>query len=133
MPKEQVFFFGCVLFFFWLGYLNVARVEVIYKSRSDTYTTAANGVTVDCRTIPLSSFSLQVSPTGNVTAWNVRLEGSLDNLTFITLLTHTEATGSGEVLVTGSVLAPYLYFRSRCATITLGSGTNVIATVVGKA
>lgn len=105
-------------------------VSHAFETRSDTYTTTANGTTVTVATFPLKYFSISVAQTGTVTAWDVRLEVSLDNTTFTTVLTHTNVTGSGVSL---NYVSPWptLYFRSRCAAITLGAGTNVIATILG--
>lgn len=108
-----------------------------FSTRSDAYTTAANGTTVDCSTKPVRRFALQVKGTGAAaTAWNVVLEGSLNNAQFTTILEHSNAgefrnAADGETVYieTG---APWLYFRSRLVSITLGSATNVVATIVGQ-
>lgn len=102
-------------------------------SRSDTFTGTGNGTTVDVSAQGMKDFSLQVKQTGTVTSWTVVLEGSLDGTNFQQILSHSKATElDGGVIglpVSGS---PYLYFRSRCSAISLGGGTNVIATIVGK-
>lgn len=103
-----------------------------FKTRSDTFTAAANGVTVDASASPVSVFGIQVKMTGTVTSWDMRLEGSLNNSEFTTILTHTNATGDGVTLWIGSLKAPALYFRSRCAAIALNGGTNVVVTILGK-
>lgn len=103
-----------------------------FASRADTFTTTANGTTVDRSTNPLKSFTLAVKATGAVTSWTVVLECSLDNSNFTTVLTHTNATpADGQAMFSGTSLAPCLYFRSRASAITLGGGTNVIATILG--
>lgn len=104
-------------------------VNQAFEQRSDTYTTTANGTTVTVATFPLKYFSIQVVQTGTVTAWDVRLEVSNDGTNFTQLLQHTNATGSGAMVF--SVASPALYFRSRCAGLTLGVGTNVIAYITG--
>jgi hypothetical protein len=102
------------------------------SSRSDTYTAAANGTTVDVSAQGMKRFGLQVKQTGTVSSWTVLLEVSLDGTNFVTVLTHTKADdGDGAIAFTGANLYPALYFRSRCSAITLGGGTNVIATIVG--
>lgn len=102
-------------------------------SRSDTFTTAANGTTVDVSAQGMCKFSLQVKQTGTVTSWTVVLEGSLDGTNFQTILTHTKANNlDGGIIGLGSSASPYLYFRSRCAAISLGGGTNIVVTIVGK-
>lgn len=108
-----------------------------FSTRSDTYTTAANGTTVDCSTKPVRRFSLQVKGTGAAaTAWNVVVEGSLNNSQFTTILEHSNAgefrnAADGETVYIDTG-APWLYFRSRLVSVTLGSATNVIATIVGQ-
>lgn len=103
------------------------------SSRSDTYTTTANGTTVDVSAQGMSTFGLQCKQTGTVTSWTVVLEGSLDGTNFVTILTHTKAgNNDGGIVWTSAALYPVLYFRSQCTAITLGGGTNVVATIVGK-
>lgn len=108
-----------------------------FGTRSDTYTTAANGTTVDVSTRPVRRFALQVKGTGAAaTAWNVVLEGSLNNSQFATILEHSNAgefrnAADGETVYFDTAV-PWLYFRSRLVSITLGSATNVIATIVGQ-
>ncbi len=102
-----------------------------FSTRSDTFTTATNGVTVDISAKPMSKFSVQVVATGAVTSWNVVLEGSLNNSNFTTLATvDSVADGTGTVKF-GATSTPCLYFRSRCTAIVVGSGTNVVTTILG--
>lgn len=101
------------------------RVSLSGASSSNTYTTVTSSPAT--AGINLSKYyTLQVVATGAVTIWDVRLEGSIDNINFVTILTHTNATGSGAAVTTTT---PYLarYIRTRCAGLTLGAGTNVIA------
>lgn len=108
--------------------------EATIWGRSDTFTATGNGTTVNASMSAKKWFSLQVTQTGTVTAWNVVLEGSNDNATFTTLLTHTEATGSGvTVFPAAGVATPCRYYRARCTSITLGAGTNVVAAIIGMA
>lgn len=108
-----------------------------FGTRSDTYTTAANGTTVDMSARPVRRFALQVKGTGAAaTAWNVVLEGSLNNSQFTAILEHSNAgefrnAADGETVYIDSGV-PWLYFRSRLVSITLGSATNVVATIVGQ-
>lgn len=108
-----------------------------FGSRSDTYTTAANGTTMDMSTRPCRRFAIQVKGTGAAaSAWNVVIEGSLNNSQFTTILEHSNAgefrnAADGETVYVDSN-APWLYFRSRLVSITLGSATNVVATIVGQ-
>lgn len=103
-------------------------------TRSDTYTTSpATGVTVTVPA-PVKSFSILVKSTGTAaTAWNVVLEGSLDNVNFTTILTHTNVTGDGVLLSTTTSFTPSLYFRSRLTSITLTPATAIVVTILGMA
>ena len=102
------------------------------SNRSDTYTATGNGVTVDINATPLKSFAIQVIGTGAAASlWDIRLEGSLDNVNFTQVLQHTNTTGDGVVLYSGSALYPSLYFRSRAAGLTLGAATNVVVKILG--
>ena len=103
-----------------------------FKTRSDTYTGTGNGTTVTITTAPLNVFAVQVTGTGAAaSAWDVRLEGSLDGVNFSQILAHTNVTGDGVVLWLGATLSPSLYFRSRCAGLTLGTATNIVVTILG--
>lgn len=104
-----------------------------YASRSDTYTGAANGTTVDASTRPMRAFGMQVKGTGaSATSWTVVLEGSLDGTNFTTLLTHTNTTqADGSVLWSSAAHTPCLYFRSRCTAVVLGGATNIVCTILG--
>ena len=118
---------------------NGLPVGLAFATRSDTYTTAANGTQVNTALQPVKHFGLQVKGTGAAaTAWNIILEGSLDGTNYTQILQHATTGNSppfGESAdgVTLWVQAgPFLYFRSRsAATLTLGSATNVVATIVG--
>lgn len=117
------------------GTNNIGDVDILsnpFATRSDTYTGTGNGTTIDRSTSPLALFGISVKQTGTVTSWDVRLEGSLNNSEFTTILTHTNVTGDGVVLWSGTLNAPTLYFRSRCAGLVLGAGTNVVVTVLGQ-
>lgn len=102
-----------------------------FGTRSDTFTATGSGTTVDSHLAPVKYFSLSVAETGTVTSWTVVLECSLDDTTFTTVLTHTNTSGSGATVFGGTTAFPCLYFRSRASAITLGAGTNVIATILG--
>lgn len=103
-------------------------MSVAGATRSDTFAATGNGTTVTATTAPKQNFALQVVQTDTVDAWTVLLEGSLDNSTFSTLISHTEADGTGTMKqATGK---PCLYYRTRCSALTLGAGTNVVATIL---
>lgn len=103
-----------------------------YSTRADTFTTTASGTTVNTSTSPLKSFTISVKGTGaSATTWDIRLEGSLDNVNFTQILQHTNTTGDGVPLFSGSNFYPSLYFRSRVSGLVLGSATNVVVTILG--
>lgn len=103
-----------------------------FATRADTFTVAGNGVTVDKHTAPVSSFALQIKGTGAAaTAWDIVLEASLDGTNFTTILEHTTAVGDGQTMYTGELDSPALYFRSRLVSVTLGSATNIVVTILG--
>lgn len=78
------------------------------------------------------TFALQVKATGSVTSWDVRLEGSLDALSYTTILQHTNVTpGDGLMIATGALLVPVTYFRARANALTLGAGTDINVTIIG--
>lgn len=105
-----------------------------FSTRSDTFTTTGSGVLVTVTTTPLKAFSIQVKGTGTpATTWDIRLEGSLDGLNFSQILQHTNVTGDGAVVWSGTLFAPSLYFRSRVAGLSLGTATNVVVTILGVA
>lgn len=102
------------------------------STRSDTYTVAGNGVTVNVSSKPLSKYGLQVKGTGaSATSWDVRLEGSLDNVNFSQILADTTTSGDGAVVWSGGNMEPSLYIRSRVAALTLGPATNIVVTILG--
>lgn len=103
-----------------------------FRTRSDTYTTTGNGTAVNATAYPLPLFGLQVKGTGAAaTTWDIRLEGSMDNVNFTQILQHTNTIGDGLSQYSGSLFSPSLYFRSRCAGLVLGSATNVVVTILG--
>ena len=110
-----------------LGVVSIGKF-----TRSDTFTGTGSGVTVDASGTPTKTYAIQVVGTGGTaTAWDIRLEGSLDNTSFTQILQHTNVTGDGLVMFSGSLFSPSLYFRSRVAGLTLGGATNVVVTILG--
>ena len=111
---------------------GTAYVKASYGSRSDTYTTATNGAILDINTQAAKHFTIQVKGTDAIaTAWDVRLEGSLDGVNFTQILQHTNVTGDGVMLYSGANISPSQYMRSRCAGITLGAATNIVVYILG--
>ena len=102
-----------------------------FNAGSDTFTAPGNGVTQSAFS-GVKSFSIQVKGTGAAAnAWNVVVEGSLDNVNFTPILVHNTATGDGVLLATTTSLTPCLFFRSRCRTLTLGPATAIVVSILG--
>ena len=108
-----------------------AGALLCFNNRSDTFTVTGNGVTIDATMQVPKYYSLQITSTGAVaTAWDVRLEGSNDNVNFTQISQHTNVTGDGVVVFQSSA-QPVLFYRARCAGLTLGTATNIISRIVG--
>lgn len=98
-------------------------------SRSDVFSApGTNGTVVDVSAQGMGRASLQVVQAGGVTAWQVDLQVSLDGVNYVTVISHTQAEGSGAIVFSGANHFPGLYFRARCVSIT--GGTNLTATFV---
>lgn len=119
--------------------LSGGRLPVVsappFGTRSDTYAATGNGVTVNVSAAPLKQFAVSVKGTGGAaTAWDVRLEGSLDGTNWTQIIQHTntlDSDGSTKPQLAG-IATPLLFFRSRCAGLTLGvSATDVVVTILG--
>ena len=107
-------------------------ISMQYQTSFDTYTVTASGVTKALRTA-MSKFSLQVTGTGAVpTTWTVILEGSLDNVNFTPIITHTQVSGNALILSTGSSFFPMTFYRTRCSVLVLGAATNIVALVLAS-
>lgn len=83
--------------------------------------------------LKVKSFALQVRENGTVTAWDVRIEGTLDGTNWYQILQHTAADLSGTVKWTGAALYPVSQFRYRVAGLTLGAGTSIDVFFLGTA
>jgi len=102
------------------------------ETRTDSFTVAGAGQTVDTSLRPLSVFSLTVDQIGGVpVSWNIVLEGSLDGISWTTILTHTQLVGTGLTMYSGSNRNPCLFFRSRCAAVALGTASALKTTILG--
>lgn len=110
---------------------NPFPVTPFGSSRSDTYTTAADGTAVDISLMPCKYYGLQVTQTGTVTSWTVELQVSLDGVTYTTILSHTKAGDTDGITVWAPQPIPGRFFRTKCTAITLGGGTNVVARCIG--
>lgn len=105
--------------------------EYLEGLRQDTFTAAGNGTTQSVVNKSFKHFALQVKGTGSAAAgWSVALEGSLDNSNFTTILTHSTATGDGVIIWSGADSYPVLHFRARVASLTLGSATDIVTSIL---
>jgi hypothetical protein len=110
--------------------IDSIALTAIGQSRADTFIVTGDGVVVNSSKLPRKYYTLVVKKTGAVTSWDVRLEGSLDNVKYTQILQHTNTTGDG-VAISLNLATPYLYFKTRCAGLVLGAGTNIIADSLG--
>lgn len=115
--------------------LDFIKAAAVGGGRQDTFTATGNGVTLDRAGYPGARFALQVTGTltqVGTTVWTVILEGSLDGVTFTTILTHTyPATADGAtVWQSAGVQTPCRYMRTRCSALTLGTATNIISNIL---
>jgi hypothetical protein len=116
-----------------LGGVQVPQIGWAKASRGDTFTATGTGTAVDVSGLGMSQFGIQVKATGAVDSWTAVVEVSLDGTNYVTVLTHTNLSdGDGAIKWSGANEYPALYFRSHCTELTLGSGTNVIVTIIGK-
>lgn len=102
-----------------------------FSTRTDTFTTTTSGTVLSVLTTPTSRYSIQCTQTGSITSWTAVLEGSLDNVGFTTILTHTNVIGTGVSVFSLTNVNPALYFRTRVVAIILGAGTNIVCTILG--
>lgn len=111
--------------------LATIPVSTPFNAGLDTFTAVGAGVT-QLALSGVKSYSIQVKGTGGTpTAWNVRLEGSLNNVDFTTILTHNTAVGNGVLLASTTALWPALFFRARVQSLTLGPATNIVVQILG--
>lgn len=105
-------------------------------SRSDTYTGAGNGTSLDVSAQGMKHFGVQVKGTGAAAgAWAVVLEVSLDGVNYTVLITHGSAESPADAdgavkWFTSPVVG--LYFRSRVVSLSLGSASNIVVTIAAK-
>jgi len=113
--------------------LNRLTRSLTSMTRTDNYTAPGNGITIDASNIPVKSYAIQVDGIGGTpVSWDIRLEGSLDNVNFTQIAQHTNVQGNDVIVFTGASLAPARYFRSRCAGLVLGlTATSVNVSILG--
>jgi hypothetical protein len=80
---------------------------------------------------PFSTYGLQVKGTGAApTAWNVTLDGSLDNANWTTIVAHTNGTNADGATVWDTAGKANLFYRINVAALTLGSATDIKVSAV---
>jgi len=100
------------------------------SSAAETFTTTTSGTTnTPLRAVKYWSVSVKGTGAG-ATAWDVRLEGTLDGTNWTQILAHTNADLDGTLKPLTTPF-PATSFRLRCAGLTLGGATNIIARCVG--
>lgn len=112
-----------------IGTNNRVATVVDFALTADTYTAPATGPGYT-NEIPHRSFAVQVKGTGATpTDWNVLVEGSLDSINFTPFLTHTQTLGE-TILWSSANQYACITYRSRVVSLTLGSATNIIVTIL---
>lgn len=111
---------------------NAPTVGFAYATKIFPYIATGSDASINVTANPTMAYSVQVagSPAA-ATAWDVRLEGSLDNTNFTQILAHTNVTGDGVVLFSAANLAPALYIRSRVAGLTLTPAGSILVSILG--
>ncbi len=90
-----------------------------------TGTTTGAALNMIC---PQKFYTIQVKGTGGVpTAWDVRLEVSIDNANWTEIGQHATVDGDGVLKFLNTDPKVSLYARFRCAGLTLGPATNIVA------
>lgn len=107
-----------------MSHLRLVRAEAIDKTESFV----ATGVSVAPTELPwsLGTFALQIVEVGGtLTAWDVRLEGSLDGVSWSTIRTHVTGDGAGATVFTGANRYSPRYVRVNVSGLTLGTATSI--------
>ena len=101
-----------------------------FFQKSDDFTGASNGATVNVDQSMDGTFSLSVNETGGAaTSWTVVLEGSLDGTNWTTIITHARTDGVGVMKwPADAIRRPVRFLRSRCSAVVLGAATKITAT-----
>lgn len=114
---------------------EVQQIGWAMATRQDAHSSQGDGTAIDVSTLGMSKFGLQVKGTGAAaSAWDVRLRVSLDGTNYTDLLQHSSEGGDADGAVKyapGGAQYPALYFRSRCESVTLGSASDIVVTIVG--
>ncbi len=110
--------------------------QILIEAQIFTDSFSATG-TGEVRSSRLNSvmkhYSIQVTGIGATpTSWSVDLEGSIDGVTFSSILTHATGNGNGGMVVSGTSIAPTLYLRSNVTALVLGSATGIKVNILGE-
>lgn len=107
-------------------------VASILTSGSVTDTTPVVISTINTKSQPMKYYALEVkASTGAASAWDVRLEGSLDGSNWTGIMTHQTGDGDGTTKVsTSPVIFPAAWLRVRLNSLTFGSSASRLTTTV---
>ena len=125
-------------FFFVSTGISVAQLGTWYSNRdaitsSDSYTGTGNGSTINVSTHPTINYGLLVyQNSGTAVSWDIRCEGSLDNINFSQIVQHTNTNGTGATVWSGASMAIARFFRTRTAGISLGTAQSLTAVCMGS-
>lgn len=101
-----------------------------FTSQTFSLAAAATGTPLTLAA-PASSFAFQVAGVaGTLLVWDAVMEGSLDGVTYTSLITHTISDGEGKTKWTAD--KPVTFLRSRMIMLTLGDGTGAHMNLIGK-
>lgn len=104
---------------------EVVRTYNVPIRGSSFSASAGAGASQDLGTLSVKYYSLQVVGVGaSPTAWDVRLEGSLDNVNFSTLIQHL-TTDLDKTIKSNTSPIPIIYLRVNTVSLTLGSATGI--------
>lgn len=89
----------------------------------------------DVHTAPLQHFAIQVTgSTGTPSGWDVRLEGSLDGVTYKNLISHQVSDGSGTIKFSTQTslgtFSPINFFQAYVSSLTLNSSSSKITVTI---
>lgn len=101
-------------------------IHMDMHATSQTFTSATTGTVIDYHFVGASRFAIQVKGVGaSATSWDVRLEGSLDGISYTPLLQHTDNSTDGSIIASGPNVLMALYLRVNVAAVSLGSATGL--------
>ncbi len=117
-----------------VGLLGLARPAVAdpYAVQLDSATSSLSTSTGTAIS-PMKYYALQVKGQSvAASAWDVRLEGSLDGTNYSLIMAHQTGDGDGIVKVsTSPIIFPATWMRVRVSSVTLGSASKIRVIGVG--